>query len=132
MEFKDTGTEDFKKRMVLAVCYAGSDRSKYIREELDKRGYIASNGGVLKNHNYVTEDDLTNIGSLIFSSKYEQIEFNKNRKLKDAVDRNGINVFVMDITESEKERAIGSNSVNNLKIKISKQLDGLGFQDLQA
>lgn len=131
MEFKDTGTEDFKNRMVLAVCYAGSDRSKYIREELDKRGYIASNGGVLKNHNYVTENDLTNIGSLIFSSKYEQIEFNKDKKLKDAVVRNGINVFVMDITESEKERAIGSNSVNNLKIKISKQLDELGFENLQ-
>lgn len=131
MEFKDTGTEDFRKRMVLAVCYAGSDRSKYIREELDNRGYIASNGGVLKNHNYVTEDDLANIGSLIFSSKYEQIEFNKDKNLKNTVERNGIDVYVMDITESEKERAIGSNSLDNLKSKISEQLDNLGFQNLQ-
>lgn len=122
---------DFKKRMVLAVCSAGSDRSRYIADVLNERGYIASNGGVLQNHNYVTVDDLSNVGSIIFASKFEQAEFNKINKLRETVSKNGIEIHVMNITESDKERALQSNKVNELKAKISSQLDDLGFKKVE-
>jgi len=34
--------ELFRERAVLAVCFAGSDRSRFIAEELNHRGYVAS------------------------------------------------------------------------------------------
>ena len=43
--------ELFKERIVLVVCFAGSDRSKMVAEVLNKWGYIASNRGVNKNYN---------------------------------------------------------------------------------
>lgn len=122
---------DFKSRIVLAVCFAGSDRSSYVKQELEKRGYVASNGGVLKNHNYVTEEDLTNVGSVIFSSEFEKKEFEKNTRLKKALENSGAKVFTMNITESEKERALQQERLAELKIKISEQLDMLGFVNLK-
>lgn len=122
--------DNFRDRMVLAVCSAGSDRSKYIADVLNNRGYIASNGGVLENYNYVTTDDLRDIGSIIFASKHEQAQFNKIKHLNDAVKRNKIKVSVMNITESDKNRAIYENRVSALKKRISEQLDELGFKDL--
>lgn len=121
----------FKSRMVLAVCSAGSDRSEYIADELNKRGYVASHGGTRPNHNYVTEDDLVGIGSIIFASQAERGEFKQNKRLNKVLKRNNVQLYVMNITESEKERAIQSKKEDELKKQISQELDALGFTDLK-
>lgn len=123
--------ENFKNRMLLAICWAGSDRSQYIADELNKRGYAASAGGILPNYNYVTEEDLVGIGSIIFASRYEKEEFKKNKRLNKFVKRNNINVYVMNITESDKDRAKNTDSEDELKKRIAKELDGLGFKSIK-
>jgi hypothetical protein len=122
--------ERFRRRSVFVICRAGSDRSKYIAEELEERGYVASHGGTLKSQNYVTTSDLAYIGSVIFSSVFEKDQFDKDTKLKDFVKGNGINIYVMNITESDKNRAHDSGKVQELKGTISSQLDVLGFKNL--
>jgi hypothetical protein len=117
---------------VLAVCFAGSDRSRYIAEKLNSRGYFATSAGVLENHNYVTPEDLMNIGIIVFSSINEKNIFDKDRKLKSIVERNHIQIRVLNITESDKNRAHDSGNVQSLKTEISKQLDCVGLKDLES
>lgn len=122
--------EDFRKRSVLAVCAAGTDRSKYISDELNRRGYFASNAGVIKNHNYVTPEDLSDIGTVIFSSLFEKKIFDTDIKLRSILHLNNIQVRVLNITESDKDRAHNVGSVDKLKAEIVKQLDCVGLTDL--
>ncbi len=122
--------EEFKKRSVLAICSAGSDRSKYIAEELNNRGYSADYRGTLKNHNYVTKEDLNFIGTIVFSSIYDKKQFEEIPNLKDYVKRKGIKILIMNITESQKERAIQSQKFTEFKNDISVQLDAVGLKAL--
>lgn len=123
--------EDFRSKSILAVCAAGSDRSRYIAGELTRRGYFATAAGVLRNQNYVTEEDLSNIGIIVFSSVHEKRIFDKDRRLKKIIERNGIETRVLSITESDKNRAHDSNRVDELKKNISEQLDCVGLKDLK-
>lgn len=122
--------EQFKKRIVLAVCWAGSDRSKYIAGELNRRGYVASYVGVHKSHNYVTEQDLVGIGTVIFADQGTKREFKKDRKLNRTLKANKATVHIMDITESDKNRARQSGNEEGLKQDISDKLDLLGFRTI--
>ncbi len=122
--------ENFIARSVLAICGAGSDRSKYIAEELNNRGYFAVYGGIMKNHNYVTPEDLQNIGTIVFSSIYEKKIFDENAKLKQIVSRNNIQVRVLNITERDKNKAHDENAVDKLRIEIANQLDCVGLKNL--
>ena len=122
--------EQFKKRMVLVVCWAGSDRSKYIAEELNRRGYVASYVGVNKNHNYVTEQDLLGIGTVIFADKGVKREFKQDRGLNRTLKANEATVHIMDITESDKDRAKQSGNEEGLKQDISNKLNLLGFRTI--
>jgi hypothetical protein len=124
--------EMFRKRSVLAVCAAGTDRSHYISEELNKRGYFASSAGVLKNHNYVTEQDLANIGIVVFASANEKNIFDREGRLKKVVNKNGISMRVISVTESDKNRAHDSGKIEELKQKIREQLDCIGLIDLNS
>lgn len=124
--------DSFVSKSVLAVCFAGSDRSRYIAEELNNRGYFATSAGVLKNHNYVTPEDLMNIGIIVFSSVNEKNIFDKDRRLKSMIERHNIQVRVLNITESDKNRAYDSGEVQELKTEISKQLDSVGLKDLKS
>ena len=124
--------EDFKQKSVFVVCRAGSDRSKYIAEELQQRGYVAYHGGTMRTHNYVTTDDLSFVGSIVFSSIHEKKQFDEDTRLKNFVKRNGINIHVMNITESDKNRAHDSGKVDALKKEISSQLNTLGFRDISS
>ena len=119
---------EFRSKSVFVICWAGSDRSKYISEELNNRGYFATHGGVLEGQNYVTKQDLANVGKIIFSSVNEKEQFDKDRTLKEFVRRNGIQTFVMNITESDKDRAHNTGEINDLKSEISAHLDSLGFR----
>lgn len=125
MENKEA--ENFRKRVVLAICWAGSDRSQWIADELNQRGYAASCGGVLANHNYVTREDLVGVGKLIFASQADRDRFKKDKKLNQTVKARGIETFVMDISEDEKNKAIFYHKEDQLKQEIAKQLDRLGF-----
>lgn len=131
MENMDHEASDFRKRSVLAVCAAGTDRSRYISEELNNRGYFASAAGVLKNHNYVTEGDLANVGIIVFSSPHEKKIFDKDKRLKKIVAQNRIEERVMCITESDKDRAHNANKVEKLKSDIREQLDCVGLSNLR-
>lgn len=122
--------EKFISKSVLAICAAGSDRSKYIAEELNKRGYFATNAGVISNHNYVTPEDLLNVGTVVFSSIHEKKTFDNNPKLKAIINSNNIQVRVLNITESLKDRAHNEDSVDKLRVEISTQLDNVGLVDL--
>lgn len=122
--------EDFKRKTVLAVCAAGTDRSRYISDELNKRGYFATAAGVLKNHNYVTEPDLSNVGIILFSSINEKRIFEKDKRLRNFVDKNKIEIRIMSITENDKNIAHNTNQVEQLKSTIQRQLDCIGLQDL--
>lgn len=129
---KNIEIDSFVSKSVLAVCFAGSDRSRYIAEELNNRGYFATSAGVLENHNYVTPEDLMNIGIIVFSSINEKNIFDNDRKLKSIVERNHIQIRVLNITESDKNRAHDSGNVQSLKTEISKQLDSVGLKDLES
>ena len=122
----------FRNQSVFVICWAGSDRSRYISEELNARGYFATHGGVLEGQNYVTKQDLANVGRIIFSSTFEKEEFDKNRILKEFVKRNGIQTYVMNITESDKDRTHNTGKIDELKLEISAQLDSLGFRRLST
>ena len=127
--------EDFKRKSVLAVCWAGTDRSQYIAEELNKRNYFATSAGVLKNNNhavsnYVTPEDLSNVGIVVFASIHERNAFCKDEKLKTIIKKNAIEVRVLNITESDKDRAHNYGKVDELRAEISKQLDCVGLKDL--
>ena len=124
--------DSFVSKSVLAVCFAGSDRSRYIAEELNNRGYFATSAGVLKNHNYVTPEDLMNIGIVVFSSINEKNIFDKDRRLKSVIERHNIQVRVLNITESDKNRAHDSGEVQALKSEISNQLDCVGLKVLKS
>ncbi len=124
--------EKFISKSVLAICAAGSDRSKYIAEELNKRGYFATNAGVLSNHNYVTPEDLFNVGTVVFSSIHEKKTFDNNPKLKAIIDNNNIQVRVLNVTESLKDRAHNEGSVDKLRAEISTQLDSVGLTNLEG
>lgn len=123
---------DFKKRSVLTVCWAGSDRSQMIAEELNKRGYFAEGRGVMGGHNYINEDDLSNVGIIVFSSQKEKNIFDKNRKLHKMALGRGISFRVLNITESDKDHAFSSLDRIDFKEKIKANLDGCGLVDLNA
>lgn len=120
--------EPFRKKMILAVCLAGADRSRLIAEELNKRGYLASYGGVNRNHNYVTEDDLVGIDSIIFTTRAVRKQFKQDKRLNKALKVNRINLHIIDVTEGEKEKAIQSGDLNPLRKTISDKLEQLGFR----
>lgn len=122
--------ELFRKRAVLAVCFAGSDRSRFIAEELNHRGYVASYGGVNKNHNYVTEQDLAGIGAVIFTTQKVRDIFKKDRRLNKILKANKVPVHIINITEDEKEKAIQSGDEKSLRRAISQELDDLGFKNI--
>jgi hypothetical protein len=122
--------ELFRKRIILAVCFAGSDRSRFIAEELNDRGYVASYAGVNKNHNYVTEQDLVGIGAIIFTTQKVRNMFKKDKQLNKILKANKIPVHTINITESEKEKAIQSGNEKLLRRTISQELDGLGFKNI--
>lgn len=126
----DPRVEDFRRRSVIAICAAGSDRSEYISEELNARGYFATHAGVMKNHNYVTAEDLTGVARIVFSSIHEKKIFDRDTKLKIFVNRNNIQISVLNITESDKDRAHDSGRVDQLKTQISSQLDCIGLVNL--
>ena len=125
------GLEDFRKRSVVVICRAGSDRSKYIAEELSQRGYNATHGGTMEGHNYITKEDLSYAGSIIFASIHEKNQFDSDKSLKEYVKNNDINIFVMNITESDKNRAHDSNKLQELRGTISEQLDSIGFRGME-
>ena len=112
--------EMFKERIVLVVCFAGSDRSKMVAEVLNKWGYIASNRGVNKNYNQVTSEDLRGIGSIIFTSPTIKDLFEEDEDLNRTLKINNIPVKVMNLTESDKERALQLDKIAQFKDKISK------------
>ncbi len=120
--------EPFRKKMVLAVCLAGADRSRFIAEELNKRGYVASYGGVNRNHNYVTEDDLIGVDSIIFTTRAVRNQFKQDKRLNKALKANRVNLYIIDVTEGEKEKAIQSGNLNPLRETISDKLERLGFR----
>lgn len=122
--------DDFKRRSVIAICSAGSDRSEYISEELNARGYFATHAGVTRNFNYVTPEDLSCVGIIVFSSIHEKKIFDRDTTLKTFVSRNDVQISVLNITESDKNRAHDSGNVEKLKAEISKQLDCVGLVDL--
>lgn len=122
--------ELFRKRTVLAVCFAGSDRSRFMAEELNRRGYVASYAGVNKNHNYVTEQDLVGIGAIIFTTQKVRDIFKKDRRLNKILKANKVPIHIIDVTEDEKERAIQSKDEESLRRAISQELDGLGFKNI--
>jgi len=129
MEQKEVDT--FKNKMVLAVCFAGSDRSRLVSEELDKRGYVSSYAGVNRNHNYVTEQDLDGIGSIIFTSQKVRQMFKKDKKLNKILKENQTVIHNIDVSESDKETALQSGELSSLRKTISEKLDALGFNDLR-
>ena len=122
--------EDFRQKSILTICMAGSDRSRYVAEELNNRGYFANSAGVMANHNYVTCEDLYGIGTIVFASIHEKKIFDKDKHLKNYISRNGIEVRVLNITESDKNRAHDSGSVDKLKAEIAKQLDYVGLKEV--
>lgn len=121
--------QQFRNNMVHVVCFAGSDRSRYVAEELNSRGYVATHGGIDEIHNYTTKEDLVGIGSIIFVDSVIKKEFKNNRELHKAVKKNNIPMKVMDITESEKQNARESGNLEKLRRKISTQLDYLGYKN---
>lgn len=127
---KDSVVENFKKTSVLAVCAAGSDRSVYIAQVLNIRGYFATNAGVINGHNYITPDDLSSVGIVVFSSIHEKKVFDRDKKLRSIVERNNIQIRVLNISENDKDRAHSSGGVERLKAEISIQLDSIGLKDL--
>ena len=129
MEKKETG--EFRKNSILVVCWAGSDRSQMIADELNRRGYFAEGRGVMGGQNYVTEEDLTSIGTIVFSSKHEKDKFDRNHKLRKLALRNSIDFRVLNITESDKDRAFSATRGELLE-KIKENLDGCGLVDLQS
>lgn len=123
---------DFKKRSVHVICWAGSDRSKYISDELTRRGYNSTHGGVMDSQNYVTKEDLNFVGSIIFSSLAEKERFDQDKNLKSFVKKNKIQLFIMNITESRKNYAHNNKEINSLIEEISSQLDRIGFKKTEA
>lgn len=130
-EYRGNEVKDFRKRSVLSICAAGSDRSQYIAEELNSRGYFATGAGVIHGHNYVTREDLENVGIIVFSSVQEKRIFDNDKRLTDFVKRKGIEVRVLNITESDKDRAHCKGKVEELKENISRQLDCVGLKKLE-
>jgi len=121
--------QQFRDNIVHVVCFAGSDRSKYVAQELNNRGYLATHGGINEVHNYTTKEDLVGVGSIIFVDSKIKKEFKKNKELNKAVKNNNISMKVMRITESEKQRARDSGNLRKLREKIAKQLDHLGYKN---
>lgn len=129
-ELRDTiEIDDFRRRSVLAICAAGSDRSGYIAQELNRRGYFATQAGVMRGHNYVTTEDLVNVGIVVFSSVKEKYRFNKDKRLSGYVKRNGIEIRILNITESDKDLAHNTGNIEQLRKDISRQLDCVGLRD---
>jgi len=125
--------EDFRKRTVLAICLAGTDRSRIIAEELGKRGYVAGYAGVLENKtNYVTEEDLVGVGSVIFTTDRVRDMFKADRRLNRILKRNGVTTQVIDVSESDKEMALQSGQEDELRKTITTKLDDLGYKDLRG
>jgi len=120
--------EEFKKKSVLVICWAGSDRSEYIADELNKRGYLAFQAGVMEGQNYVTQEDLSNVGTIVFSSLFEKREFDKDKRLAQYTKKNGIGIRVLNVTESDKDRAHSTGNTPALKGQIATQLDSVGLK----
>ncbi len=121
--------QHFRDKIVHVVCFAGSDRSRYVAKELNKRGYLATHGGIDEIHNYTTKEDLVSVGSIIFvDSKVKEL-FKQKKELNKAVKKNNISMKVMEVSESEKNRATQSGNLEKLREKISEQLDGLGYRN---
>jgi len=116
-------------KMVHVVCAAGSDRSRLIAEELNRRGYLATWGGVLRNHNYTTAEDLAGVEDVIFTTQQISDQFSRDRGLNKALKRNNAQKHVINITEQEKEVAFQSGDLSGLMADIKTKLDGLGFPD---
>jgi hypothetical protein len=130
MERKDKGEKDFGNLLVHVVCKAGSDRSRLIAEELNKRGYLATHGGIDKTYNYTTPEDLVGVGTIIFTSDYIRDVFKTNKELTRVARLNNAKSIVLCISEEEKEHAFqaGSQGINKLRKTIADRLDIFGFE----
>lgn len=132
MKERNLGVEEFRKKTVLAVCGAGTDRSGYIARELNERGYMARSAGVLRGHNYVTREDLAYVGIIVFSSVHEKNIFDKDGRLVKLVREEGIEIRVLNVTESDKDRAHCEGKVEELRENIARQLDCVGLRRLEG
>ncbi len=128
MEFE--GRPDLK--MVHVVCLAGTDRSRMIAEELNRRGYVATYSGILRGRNYTTEEDLNGVQDIIFTTQRVADGFKKDRRLNKYATTNNLNKHVIGITESEKEAAFQHGDIELLNGRIRTGLDSLGFPDIKS
>lgn len=128
MEFE--GRPDLK--IVHVVCFAGTDRSRMIAEELNRRGYVATYSGILRGRNYTTEEDLNGVQDIIFTTQRVANGFKKDRGLNKYATTNQVNKHIIGITESEKEAAIQQGDIESLNDKIRSGLDSLGFPDIRG
>lgn len=124
--------EEFRKKSILIICWAGSDRSQLIADELNRRGYFAEGRGVMGGQNYVTENDLSNVGTIVFASQAEKNKFDRNHKLRKLALGRGIDFRVLNITESDKDRSFSSPDRKDFLKKIEENLDGCGLIDLNT
>ncbi len=126
----ERGKDNTEKNFIIhVVCWAGSDRSKYIAEELNKRGYFATHGGVLHGHNYTTPEDLKGVGTVIFTDDTVRKEFRKDKSLTRQLRANNAKTLVLCITEEEKDIAHqGQEKMDELRNIISSKLDLYGFE----
>lgn len=122
---------EFKQKSVLVICWAGSDRSKLIADELSFRGYFSSHRGVMGGHNYVTPNDLLDVGTVVFASIKEKGKFDKYPKLKQLIHKNEIRELVLNITESDKDHAFGGGDMEKLKSDIRLNLDSVGLRKIE-
>jgi len=115
--------------IIHVVCWAGSDRSAYVAEELNKRGYFATHGGVILGHNYTTSEDLVGVGTVIFTDDNVRDEFKKDKRLTKQLRANNATSLVLCITEEEKQiaRQGGPEKMEELRQIISSKLDLFGF-----
>jgi len=120
--------QDTNNFIIHVVCWAGSDRSKYIADELTKRGYIASHGGVLIGHNYTTPEDLAYVNTVIFTDDTVRRVFKKDKGLTRQLRANNARSIVFCLTEEEKDIAMqNAGKLEELKNIISAKLDFFGF-----
>jgi hypothetical protein len=126
--------EEFLGRSILVLCAAGSDRSRLIAEELEKRGYIAKfRGASLEwGSNPVEREDLDYIGTIVFSSALEKKLFDKNfPKLNGVIGKNNIGIRILNISEDDKERAFQTEGIDILTEQIRINLDSVGLKDIR-
>ncbi len=115
--------------IIHVICWAGSDRSRLVAEELNRRGYIATHGGVITGHNYTTPDDLVGVGTIIFTDDVTREKFKKDKTLTRQTRASGAEILTLCLSEQEKEIAFqgGEEKLEAFKKVIAAKLDLFGF-----